>query len=95
MYIPNKRVTAFTAEVGLSSMVPPGYAVIFVVEGDDKRLKSVMVKSGQSPVPLRVSVEGIDRIQLRAIGSYQGRSTPLDIGSAWWGSAYFTKAIPE
>jgi hypothetical protein len=60
---------------------------IFIVIGDNKELTRVVnMKAGDKPVPLRIPIRNITRLELAFLGSSRDA-----IGEVWWGDARFVR----
>jgi hypothetical protein len=60
----------------------------FIVTGDNKELARVKdLSAGDAPVPLRIPIRNITRLELAFLGS----SRASGIGVVWWGDARFVR----
>jgi hypothetical protein len=59
----------------------------FIVIGDNEELARVPnMKAGDEPVPLRIPIRNVTRLELSFLGSSRGA-----IGEVWWGDARFVR----
>jgi hypothetical protein len=77
--------TSVGIDDGYAGRWPPTFT--FIVKGDNKELAKVAnLSAGDAPVPLRIPIRNVTRLELFFLGSSRGV-----IGVVWWGNARFVR----